>query len=132
VALRENGTVAAWGDNYYGQTTVPAGLTSVKAIAAGYIHTVALLERGAAAVLNRHSAKSFTRFSLRCNAGRILFSCPLPTGTVFTLFDLTGRVMLRANVHGASLELPLRTARRVALWRIEHPELVASGRVVLR
>ena len=35
-------TVVAWGRNDYGQTTVPAGLSGVTAIAAGYSHTVAL------------------------------------------------------------------------------------------
>ena len=35
VALKSDGTVAAWGDNAQGQRTVPAGLTGVTAIAAG-------------------------------------------------------------------------------------------------
>lgn len=42
VALRGDGSVYAWGDNRYGQTTVPAGLSGVTAIAGGYRHTVAL------------------------------------------------------------------------------------------
>jgi len=33
LALKNNGTVVAWGDNTYGQTNVPAGLTNVAAIA---------------------------------------------------------------------------------------------------
>ncbi len=37
------GTVVAWGDNTYGQTNVPAGLSNVTAIAAGGYHTVALV-----------------------------------------------------------------------------------------
>jgi hypothetical protein len=36
------GTVVVWGDDSYGQTNVPAGLTGVTAIAAGGRHTVAL------------------------------------------------------------------------------------------
>ena len=43
------GTVVAWGDNGFGQTTVPAGLSGVSAIAAGYYHTVALVGTGAPA-----------------------------------------------------------------------------------
>ena len=35
--------MVAWGDNFYGQTTVPPGLSGVKAIAAGENHTVALV-----------------------------------------------------------------------------------------
>ena len=39
-------TVIAWGDNTYGQTTVPAGLSGVVAIAGGWTHTVALKNDG--------------------------------------------------------------------------------------
>jgi alpha-tubulin suppressor-like RCC1 family protein len=49
VALKEDGTVIAWGWNNQGQTDVPAGLTGVKAIAAGHFHTVALKEDGTVA-----------------------------------------------------------------------------------
>ena len=35
VALKYDGTVAAWRYSYYGETTVPAVLTGVAAIAAG-------------------------------------------------------------------------------------------------
>jgi len=41
-ALKSNGTLVAWGYNYSGQTNVPAGLSGVKAIAAGGFHTLAL------------------------------------------------------------------------------------------
>ena len=40
--LTQGGTVVAWGNNDKGQTTVPAGLSGVVAIAAGHEHTVAL------------------------------------------------------------------------------------------
>ncbi len=35
--------VAVWGDNSYGQTNVPSGLSNVVAIAAGYSHSLALV-----------------------------------------------------------------------------------------
>ena len=46
VALKSDGTVTAWGYDYYGQSTVPDGLTGVTAVAAGAYHTVALKSDG--------------------------------------------------------------------------------------
>jgi alpha-tubulin suppressor-like RCC1 family protein len=40
------GTVAAWIDNGFGQSTVPFGLNGVKAIAGGYFHSLALRTNG--------------------------------------------------------------------------------------
>lgn len=49
-ALTNTGMVVAWGDNFHGETTVPAAaLTGVTAIAAGHFFTVAL-KNGAALV----------------------------------------------------------------------------------
>jgi len=46
LALKADGTVVGWGFNFYGQTTIPAGLTNVVAIAAGYNHSLALKADG--------------------------------------------------------------------------------------
>ena len=46
VALRNNGTVRAWGENVFGQSKVPAGLRDVIAVSAGENHTLALLDTG--------------------------------------------------------------------------------------
>ena len=40
------GTVVAWGDNSYGQTDVPAGLTDATATAGGLLHSLALKADG--------------------------------------------------------------------------------------
>src|SRR5438445_5776676 len=46
LALKNDGTVVAWGSNASGQSTVPAGLNSVVAIAAGGLHSLALKNDG--------------------------------------------------------------------------------------
>ena len=43
LALRADGTVVAWGDNWHGQSTVPGGLTGVVALAAGDRHSCVTL-----------------------------------------------------------------------------------------
>ena len=40
--MKGDGTVVAWGENGSGQRNVPAGLSDVSAVAAGYQHTAAL------------------------------------------------------------------------------------------
>src|SRR6266852_3849015 len=42
LALKPDGTVLAWGDNFYEESTVPASLTGVVAIAAGGNHSLAI------------------------------------------------------------------------------------------
>ncbi len=46
LALKADATVVAWGDNSYGQATVPGGLTNVLAIAAGDGYSLALKSDG--------------------------------------------------------------------------------------
>ncbi len=46
VAIKSDGTVAAWGGNDAGQTSVPAGLSNVIAVSAGGYHTLALKSNG--------------------------------------------------------------------------------------
>ena len=46
VALREDGTVVAWGRNTEGQTTVPPGLTNAVGITARGNQSLALLKNG--------------------------------------------------------------------------------------
>ncbi|HYG34280.1 MAG TPA: immunoglobulin domain-containing protein, partial [Clostridia bacterium] len=46
LALLANRTVVAWGDNYAGQTDVPAGLTNVAAVSTGLSHSLARLADG--------------------------------------------------------------------------------------
>ena len=46
LALKEDGTVIAFGDNQFGQCNIPEGLTNIKMVSAGYGHSVALKEDG--------------------------------------------------------------------------------------
>src|SRR4029077_10619286 len=46
VAVKEDGSVTAWGLNNRGQATVPAGLSGVTAVAAGWFHSLALKKDG--------------------------------------------------------------------------------------
>ena len=52
--------VAAWGANWYGQTTVPAGLSNVVAVAAGASHSLALRADGTVAAWGDNSAGQTT------------------------------------------------------------------------
>jgi hypothetical protein len=46
LALRNDGTVVAWGYDYYGQADVPAGLTNVVDVGAGSLFSAALKDDG--------------------------------------------------------------------------------------
>ena len=52
------GAVIAWGWNYFGQTTVPSGLTNVVAIAGGFSHSLALQADGAVVEWGRETVPS--------------------------------------------------------------------------
>ena len=56
LALRSNGTVVSWGENWAGQTNVPQDLTNAMAIAAGGAHSVALRNDGTVAAWGDNTA----------------------------------------------------------------------------
>jgi hypothetical protein len=55
LALRNDGTVVAWGRNHHGQTNVPAGLSGVAAIAAGANHSLARQSNGTVVVWGQNN-----------------------------------------------------------------------------
>ncbi|HUG10874.1 MAG TPA: immunoglobulin domain-containing protein, partial [Opitutaceae bacterium] len=60
VALKGDGTVVAWGDNGYGQATVPAGLVDAVAVSAGSEFAIALKSDGTVLGWGRNDAGQAT------------------------------------------------------------------------
>ena len=56
MALKQDGTVVAWGDNLYGQCTPPTSLSNVLAIAAGDYTSYALKVDGTVGAWGRNNA----------------------------------------------------------------------------
>ena len=54
LALKVNGTVVAWGNNTYGEASIPVGLSNVIAIAAGGYHSLALRANGTVVAWGRN------------------------------------------------------------------------------
>jgi hypothetical protein len=60
VAVRADGTLAAWGRNDFGQSNVPAGLVGIVAVAGGQSHTLALAANGAVSAWGRNESGQST------------------------------------------------------------------------
>jgi uncharacterized delta-60 repeat protein len=88
-AVLDARSFAAWGDNYYGQTNVPAGLTNVVAIAAGYYHNLALRADGTVVAWGDNDSGQTNATAELTNAVAITAGgyhnlALRPDGTVFT------------------------------------------------
>jgi len=93
VALKSDGTVVAWGDNTYGQTAIPAGLTGVIAIAAGDNYNLALKSDGTIVAWGSSSATTIpSAYSVYDNAvgGTVTYSPDNLTTTFMPTTPLTG------------------------------------------
>ena len=89
LALKSDGTVVAWGDNTYGQSTVPTGLAGVVAIAASGYHSLALQSDGTVVAWGGNSYGQSTVPASVSGASAIaagdthsLALIPLPTDTL--------------------------------------------------
>jgi alpha-tubulin suppressor-like RCC1 family protein len=94
LALKDNGTVVAWGCGFnYGECSVPGGLSGVTAIAAGHFHSLALKNDGSVAAWG-------------CGGGFDYGQCSAPGG-------LSGVTAISANVFTS---LALRNDGTVVAW----------------
>ena len=59
-ATTATGTVVAWGTNFFGQATVPAGLSGVTAVAAGDLHSLAVKSDGTVVAWGNNGAGQAT------------------------------------------------------------------------
>ena len=76
LALKQDGTVVAWGTIVFGQTTVPVGLSNVIAIAAGGSGSLAIV---------RPLADRPTTLSAKISGGRLICSWPAIPGRRYRL-----------------------------------------------
>jgi hypothetical protein len=126
LAIRGDGTVAAWGANDAGQTNVPAGLSDVVQVAAGGSHSLALRSDGTVAAWGANNAGQ-TNVPAGLSdvvqiSGSILHSLALRSdGTVVAWGDinyayvpagLSGVVQISASNHS----LALRSDGTVVAW----------------
>jgi len=126
VALREDGTVVAWGRNDYGQATVPVGLDRVVAVSAGAFHSLALRDDGTVVSWgvqdDRTSIPSGLGLVVDISAGYEHSTYVLATGPVKlplqrptlrpVVFSGFGWPILGADETGGSQDRPLVTVKR--------------------
>lgn len=129
IALAGRGNVVAWGDNTDGQTSVPAGLASVQAIAAGVAHTVALKSDGTVAAWGRNDAGQINVPAgltgvTAIEAGRLYTLALRSNGTVVAWGDNSfeqrdvpaGLTGVKAIAAGGTHAVALKTDGTVVAW----------------
>jgi hypothetical protein len=60
LALKNDGTVVAWGNNSLGQSTIPVGLSNVVQVSAGFYHSLALKNDGTVVAWGNNSLGQLT------------------------------------------------------------------------
>lgn len=131
VVLKSDGTVAAWGTNDSGQTSVPAGLTDVIAVSAGGYHTLALKSNGTVVAWGANSSGQASvpvglNNVVAISAGKVHNLALKSDGTVIAWGSnsggqsnvpagLTGIVAISA---GASHSMALRSDGTVVAWGV--------------
>lgn len=125
LALKEDGTVLAWGTGAYGPFDPPSGLTNVIAVAASMTHSLALLADGTVVGWGRYSAPTNDVRNVVAMAAGIDFSIALKAdGTVTAWgFDTYGSTEVPPDLSNAVAVaacsycgLALKRDGRVAAW----------------
>lgn len=62
--------------------------------------------------------------------GKLHFSSHIPVGTVITLFDLNGQMILRTGVQMRSIALPATVTGRVLVWNMSNSWYSVSGKML--
>jgi alpha-tubulin suppressor-like RCC1 family protein len=127
VALKSDGTVVAWGNNYYGQTTVPAGLSGVTAIAAGVNQTVALKSDGTVVAWGITNAGGPTDVPAGLNG-----VVAIATGEAHTVALKSDGTVVAWGLSGAQTDVPsgLNGVRAIAAGGSHNLALKNNGTVV--
>ena len=138
--------VAAWGNNFYGQTTIPVGLSNVVAIAAGGYHGLALRQQNVPATLALlngnnvfHGTISAPGFTGNGDGLTNLDASKISSGTLADA-RLSANVALRAGGNSftgnqsmsGSLDFGAQTRQMLNLWNAEYAIGVQSDALYFR
>lgn len=63
--------------------------------------------------------------------GNLHFSSAFPYGTIITLFDLNGQMLLKTDAQCNTVKLPAGTTGRTIVWNASNPQFTATGRASL-
>jgi hypothetical protein len=63
--------------------------------------------------------------------GMLHFSSVFPYGTIITLFDLNGQMLLKTGVQSSTVKLPSGTTHQAVLWNASNRQFTVSGRTSL-
>ncbi|HMA65794.1 MAG: hypothetical protein ACM31E_08595 [Fibrobacterota bacterium] len=66
---------------------------------------------------------------LYCKSGSLLFSRPVPSGAILSLYKLNGKMLYQTEIKGMTIQLPSSIRKPTMLWRISHPIFLDSGKV---
>ena len=131
VALRQDGSVVAWGDNTYGQCVPPANLGRVVKIAAGRSHCIALREDGSIAVWGGITGADADNVRLAQVPAALKFAVDIAAGFRCNIgTDADGRVYVWGSLAGTQADkqlVPANLGSADRVWGIGRHLLARMG-----